>query len=339
MIIETPIPRDIVDREKKASGLGDIGRASIREVVRLVSNIEKASGKQFIKMEMGVPGLPAAQVGIDAQIAALRKGVASIYPPIEGIQDLKEEASRFARLFLNIGISPVGCVPAVGSMQGSLATFMVNSRCNAEKQYTLFIDPGFPVQKQQHDVLGLKYKTFDVYNYRGAKLKAKLEEYLAAGDVHTIVYSNPNNPSWICFSDNELKIIGEMANAYDVIVMEDLAYFCMDFRCGYGTPGAPPYQPSVAHYTDNYVLLLSASKIFSYAGERIALMMIGDKQYVRRYPDLCRFYTTDSYGRAAIYGALYALSSGTGHSVQYAFYEMLKAADDGHFAFIEQVKE
>ena len=335
----TPIPRHIVDQAKRESGLSDTGKASIREILRLVTNIEKVSGQQFIKMEMGVPGLPAAPIGIDAQIMALQKGVAPLYPPIEGISELKEEASRFARLFLNISIAPAGCIPTVGSMQGSLAAFMVNSRCRATKEYTLFIDPGFPVQKQQHHVLGLKYKTFDVYNYRGDKLCAKLDDYLCQGNIHTIVYSNPNNPSWICFSENELKIIGEMANTYDVMVLEDLAYFGMDFRHDYGVPGKAPYQPTVAQYTDHYVILFSGSKIFSYAGERIALMMISNQQFVRRYPDLKRFYSSDSYGHAIIYGALYATSAGTGHSAQYALAAMLKDAGDGSFSFIEQVKE
>jgi len=185
----------------------------------------------------------------------------------------------------------------------------------------------------------LKYKTFDVYHYRGDKLRAKLEEYLCRGDVHTIVYSNPNNPSWICLSENELKIIGELANTHDVMVLEDLAYFGMDFRHDIGKPGVPPYQPTVARYTDNYILLFSGSKVFSYAGERIALMLIGDKQYARRYPDLKQFYSSDSYGHATVYGALYAITAGTGHSAQYALAAILKAANDGDFAFIEQVKE
>ncbi|GHT21354.1 aspartate aminotransferase [Bacteroidia bacterium] len=334
----TPIPREIVDKAKSESGLQNIGRASIREVVRLVGNIEKASGLRYIKMEMGVPGLPAAKQGIEAQMAALTSGVASIYPSIEGIAELKHEASRFAKLFLDTDIQPAGCVPTVGSMQGSLTAFMVNSRCRKEKTVTLFIDPGFPVQKQQHNVLGLEYKTFDVYNYRGAKLRAKLEEYLSEGNVHTIVYSNPNNPAWFCLTDKELRIIGELATQYDVIVLEDLAYFGMDFRSDYGKGGEPPYQPSVSHYTDNYMILFSGSKVFSYAGERIALMMISNKLYNRSFPDLKRFYSSDNFGHAAVYGALYAISSGTGHSVQYALAAMLKAVNDGKFNFLEEIK-
>mgnify|MGYP006998789754 FL=1 len=42
----------------------------------------------------------------------------------------------------------------------------------------LLVDPGFPVQKQQLVVMGQKFETFDVYDYRGEKLKEKLESYL-----------------------------------------------------------------------------------------------------------------------------------------------------------------
>ena len=60
---------------------------------------------------------------------------------------------------------------------------------------------------------------------------------------------------------DELKIIGELATKYDVIVMEDLAYFGMDFRRDMSKPGKAPFQPTVTKYTSNYVLFISSSKI------------------------------------------------------------------------------
>lgn len=136
--------------------------------------------------------------------------------------------------------------------------------------------------------MGQKYETFDVYDFRGDKLKEKLESYLEKGNISAIIYSNPNNPSWICLSDKELRIIGELATRYDVIVLEDLAYFAMDFRKDLSTPFQAPYQPSVAHYTDNYILLISGSKAFSYAGQRIGVSCISDKLYHRSYPGLTK---------------------------------------------------
>jgi len=339
IITNTPIDAQVVKQKIEHSGLENVGLASIRELVKLVNEIEKETGTKFIRMEMGVPGLPPAQVGIEGEIEALRNGVASKYPMIEGVDILKKEIARFVKNFINIDVEEKNCLPTVGSMQGAFASFLVSCRRDVKKDTTLFIDPGFPVQKQQHKVLGLKYETFDVYNYRGDKLKAKLESYLEKGNISTILYSNPNNPSWICFTDKELQIIGELATKYDVVVMEDLAYFAMDFRKDLSKPGVPPYQPTVANYTKNYILLISSSKSFSYAGQRIGMMVISNDLFKRRFPDLKRYYKTDEFGYSMVYGAIYSLSSGTSHSAQYGLAAMLKAANDGKFNFVESVKE
>ncbi len=335
----TPIDYDIVSKKIEESNLQSVGTATIREIKKLVDEIEKATGEKYIRMEMGVPGLPPAQVGVEGQIEALKRGVASIYPNIQGVQELKEEFSRFLKLFMDTEVNPEGCVPTVGSMQGGFAVFLTLSRIDKNRDTTLFIDPGFPVHKMQHEVLGLKYDSFDVYDYRGKKLKEKLESYFKTGKIHSVLYSNPNNPSWICFTDEELQIIGELANQYNVIVLEDLAYFGMDFRKDYSKPGEPPYQPSVTKYTDNYILFVSSSKIFSYAGERIGMMAVSDKLFNASFPDLKRFYSTDKLGYSLIFGTLYPLSSGTSHSAQFALTAMLKAANEGKFNFIDYVKD
>lgn len=339
MVQNTPIDRKIVGEQIELSHLPDLGLASIREVVRLVNKIEQLTGEKFVRMEMGVPGLEPPEIGIDAEIAALHKGVASKYPMIEGVPELKRETMRFAKLFLNIDVNEEACIPCVGSMQGAMAAFMVANRSDRNKLGTLFIDPGFPVQKQQCRVLGHDFESFDVYDYRGEKLGPKLESFLSTGKISTLLYSNPNNPSWICFTEDELRTIGSLADKYDVIVIEDLAYFGMDFRKDYSHPGQEPYQPSVAHYCDHWLLLISSSKAFSFAGERVGAIVMSDKLFNRVYPDLKRYYTSDQFGYSMIYGALYALSSGVCHSAQYGLAAMLKAANDGQFNFVEMVRE
>jgi len=338
MTKNTPINYDIVSQKISESGLPEVGSASIREIKKLVDNIEKASGEKFIRMEMGIPGLPPAEVGVKAEIAALEKGVAAIYPDIHGIPELKNEISRFAKSFINVDVSPEGCIPTVGSMQGSFAAFLCVNRVHKKQNKVLFIDPGFPVHKQQLQVMQQEWETFDVYNYRGDKLKDKLESFLAKGDISSIMYSNPNNPSWICFTEKELKVIGELATKYGVIVMEDLAYFAMDFRKELSKPGVAPYQPSVANYTKDYILFISSSKAFSYAGQRIGMMVISDHLFQSDFPDLLNFYKTPNFGYSMIFGTLYPLSSGTSHSAQYALTAILKAASDGEFNFVETVK-
>ncbi len=336
---DTPINFEVVAQKIKESKLASVGKASIREIKKLIDNIEKETGDKYIRMEMGIPGLPPAQIGVEAEIEALKKGVASTYPDIQGIPQIKNEASRFIKLFLGVDVNPDGCLPTVGSMQGGFAAFTTVNKMYKEKDTTLFIDPGFPVHKLQHNVIGLKWENFDVYDYRGDKLRDKLESFLSKGNISAVIYSNPNNPSWICLTEKELKIIGELADKYDAVVLEDLAYIAMDFRKDLFTPGEPPFQATVARYIDNYILFISSSKVFSYAGQRIGIMAISDKLFERKCPNLKRFYNSDVFGYAMTFGTIYALSAGVTHSAQYALAAMLKAANNGEYNFVEEVKE
>jgi len=337
-INKTPINYKVVKQKIKESGLKNVGAASIRELVRLVNEIETETGDKFVRMEMGVPGLMPPEIGTNAEIEALKDGVASKYPMIDGIPQLKDEISLFVKNFLDIDVNRNGCIPTVGSMQGGFSVFLMTQAISRKKNKTLFIDPGFPVQKQQLQVLGLDYETFDVYNYRGEALKEKLESYLSDETYTTLIYSNPNNPSWICFSETELKIIGEVSRKYNVTVVEDLAYFAMDFRKDYSKPGEPPYQPTVAKYTDNWILLISSSKSFSYAGQRIGMLVISDELFKKQFDVLEQKFGNPGFGYNMIYKMLYSLSSGTAHSPQYGLYAMLKAVNSGEFNFVENIK-
>lgn len=332
------ISKETVDRLFSHFGTDDINSLSIRQVGKLVAMIEKESGEKFIHMEMGVPGLPPSEIGFEAEKEGLEQGLAAIYPNIEGISSVKNEMARFVRSFMNIEVEPQQCIPTVGAMQGSFAALVAAARTNPQKPCTLFIDPGFPVQKSQLDLLALPYKSFDFQNFREEKMKEKLESILKNGDICSICYSSPNNPTWCCFSENELEIIGLLANKYDVIVIEDLAYFGMDFRENYGVPNALPYQPTVAHYANNYILLLSASKIFSYAGQRIGMMIFSNEAYEREYPNLSNYFPSKKMGNFIPYGILYATTAGTSHTAQFALAAMLKAASDNKNDFIKELK-
>ena len=320
--------------------IADLQRATIGEVLLVAQYLEQKTGIPFIRMDQGSPGLPVNHYGVEAEKAALDRGVGSQYPAAAGVPELKAEAARFVKAFLNVDISARACVPTVGSVAGSFGSFIACTQRTKGKDKVLFIDPGFPIQKSQLRVIGADWVEFDIYDYRGEALRAKLEEMLSAGDIAAIVYSNPNNPAWICLEDAELKIIGELATKYDVIVMEDLAYFCMDFRHDLGHPFEPPYPPTVAHYTDNYILMLSSSKIFSYAGQRMALTCISDKLFDRQFPDLAaRYKDAGVFGQTLIASILYMITSGCTASTQYAYAEMLRLSSDGVINFVEDTRE
>ena len=293
-----PIDRSVLDSALERMDIADIAQATIRQSGDIARIMETQTGMEFLHLEMGVPGLPPEKAGVEAECRALQSGVASQYPNMFGIPELKQQTSRFIRAFLDVGVAPQGCIPTVGSMQGSFTAFLLCSQLTPGKDTILFIDPGFPVQRNQVQILDIPSASFDIYEYRAEKLGPKLESYLAQGNIAAIVYSNPNNPAWICLTEDELRTIGELATRYDAIVIEDLAYLCMDFRKPLGRPFEAPYQATVARYTDNYILMISGSKIFSYAGQRIAVAAISDALYTRQYPALRERYGMARLGDA-----------------------------------------
>ena len=337
--MRVPFDKDMVAEVLHGMRITNVGDATIRQTVAIAEELEHRTGEKFIHLEMGSPGLPANRIGIDAQKAALDKGVASAYPNISGITPLKEQASRFIKAFLNVDVNPEGCVPTVGPMMGTFASFITCTHLSPEKDTILFIDPGFSVQPLQAKVLGYKRESFDVYDCRGTRLRDKLEGILSQGHIAAIIYSNPNNPSWVCLTEEELGYIGALATKYDTIVIEDLAYLGMDFRKDLGHPFQPPYVATVARYTENYILMLSASKIFSYAGELIATVAISNTLYNRVYPALSTEFGIDTLGRFFIFMVVYTMSSGVTHSAQYALAAMYKAACDGDINFVEDTRE
>lgn len=338
-MMEVPFAPSILRAALERMDIADIAQATIRQSGDIARIMERETGAEFLHLEMGVPGLPPERAGVEAECEALRNGVASQYPNMFGIPELKHEAARFLRAFLDIEVPPQNCIPTVGSMQGSFTLFQLCSQMNPDKRKILFIDPGFPVQRSQVRILDIPHESFDIYEYRAEKLGPKIESYLVQGDVAAIVYSNPNNPAWICLTEEELRTIGELATAYDTVVIEDLAYLCMDFRKPLGRPFEAPYQATVARYTKNYVLMLSGSKIFSYAGQRIAIAAISDALYGRESPALKQRYGIGRLGDAYVLTFLYAASSGTSHSAQYALAAMFRAASDGKLDFVGETAE
>ena len=337
--MKEPVSQEVFRKILAEMDIDDVSRTSIRQCQMLGNKLEEGQGEPFSHLEIGVPGIPACPIGIAAQKEALDKGLSAIYPPVQGIPELKKNAAEFIKAFIDVDIDPKGIVPTVGSMQGSMTSILECSQLHPGKDTILYICPGFSAHGRQPDILGIKNLFFDVYEYRSESLREKLESYLKEGNIAAILYSNPNNPAWICLSEEELAIIGDLANKYDVIILEDMAYLCMDFRKDMSVPFQPPFQSTVARYTDNYVLLLSGSKIFSYAGERIGISCISNKLYEREYPALKEKWGIGRFGDNFILNYLYVNTSGTSHSAQYALSAMFKAAVEGRYNFVKELRE
>ena len=72
--MDRPLDKQTVDNICIANGLRnakELGAASIRQFVSVVKDIEAKTGVEYIRMEIGEPGLPAEMIGIEAEHEAL----------------------------------------------------------------------------------------------------------------------------------------------------------------------------------------------------------------------------------------------------------------------------
>src|ERR1035437_3240988 len=167
-----PLSIDYISKIKKQIGVDTLNNATIREIVQISTIIQKeVDNEPLIRFDKGIPGLPPFEIGVDAEIKALKNGIAAIYPNVEGISDAKEQMSIFYKKFMNLNIGSELCFPVSGSLQGSFASFIVLSKIHAKKKKILFVDPGFQVQKQQCEVLSVDYDTINLPEIRGNKFE------------------------------------------------------------------------------------------------------------------------------------------------------------------------
>jgi len=318
----------------------DFRSASIREMNKLVNIIENDLGIRFIRMEFGIPGLPVNPLAIDAEVEALReRQVGHVYAPFEGVPALKEETSKFVKLYMNLDVPPTCCVPTLGAMEGCFAGLAVAGGMDPKRRKVLCLEPGFPVNKLQIRFLGLERESIDFYDHRGDKLLQAVEDLVKQGDVCAILWSSPNNPTWVVLKESELEGLGKICDEYDVVAIEDLAYFGMDIRENYSTPGQPPYQPTILRYTKHGICLISSSKMFSYAGQRIALAVISPELMEMKHPGLVKQFGTEHVGHAFVHGVLYPVAACTPESPQYGLLALLQAANAGNDALFEPARE
>jgi len=331
----------IISEACRQNNISRPGTSSIMDCAKLAGDLERQTGIPVIHMELGSPGFAPNKIGVEAEKAALDAGVGSKYPPTDGLPVLKEASSRFVKAFLGLDLAPLYNIPTTGSMLGAFGAFAAATQCVSGRRKVLVIEPSFSANKQQMAILGIPWKGIEIAELRGPEFEKRLQEALSDGEYAAIMYSNPNNPSWMCLSEEELKVIGRLAGESEVIVIEDLAYFCMDLRNkAYGTPYVEPYPPTVARYTGRYILLLSASKIFSYAGQRIGVMCISPELYHERYPALAeRYGGMGLFGQTLAGSILDMITSGSTASTQWGLAAMMDASCEGRLNFVEDVSE
>ena len=126
-------------------------------------------------------------------------------------------------------------------------------------------------------------------------------ESLITKNTRAIMITNPGNPTGVVLSQEEMRMIADIAKEHDLFLICDEVYreFCYDDKFGV---------PTMAHFRDideNLVLIDSVSKRFSACGARVGCVVTRNKDLQQALLKFCQsrlaVATVDQVGAAALY--------------------------------------
>ncbi len=138
-------------------------------------------------------------------------------------------------------------------------------------------------------------------------------ESLITKNTRAIMITNPGNPTGVVLSNEEMRMIADIAKEHDLFLICDEVYreFCYDEKYGV---------PTMAHFRDiddNLVIIDSVSKRFSACGARVGCVVTRNKELQAALLKFCQsrlsVATVDQIGAAALY------------SVDHSFFRQCKA--------------
>ena len=113
--------------------------------------------------------------------------------------------------------------------------------------------------------------------------------------------TNPGNPTGVVLSEEEMRMIADIAKENDLFLISDEVYreFCYDDKFGVPTMGR------FADINDNLVIVDSVSKRFSACGARVGCVITKNKELQQALLKFCQsrlsVATIDQVGAAALY--------------------------------------
>jgi aspartate/methionine/tyrosine aminotransferase len=297
----------------------------IEEYLTTVNDIERRTGIEFVRLDFGIPGLAPLAACVAGHVAPLQAGaIPQQYSPAAGLERLRAAGASFLSRRVGIECTSNNVFVTCGGTQALYVAQAIAANLQPARRTAVFLTPTYPPMFAQARLLGLTIRNLELDQVHGAELCAALEALFKAGDVACLCWASPNNHTWSVRTHAELKAIAALCARYDVIPIEDLTYLGM---LGHGSSTQQSF-PSIARHANRYFIVLSASKMLSYAGERVGLLIGGQGLLASSSPALARASGLASVARTCS-SMIFNLTAGAPHSAQHGVAQALEAINTG----------
>lgn len=255
-------------------------------------------GKKIYHLNIGQPDLPTPKAFYDAVQNFDVKTLA--YEASPGMPLLIDAVRNYYKE-LDVDLEPNDVLITTGGSEALLLTFL-----SILDPYTEVIipEPYYPnyttfVHAAGGVIRALPTNPWEGYRYA----KRERIESLITKNTRAIMITNPGNPTGVVLSQEEMRMIADVAKQHDLFLICDEVYreFCYDDKFGV---------PTMARFRDideNLVIIDSVSKRFSACGARVGCVVTRNKELQQALLKFCQsrlaVATIDQLGAAALYSA------------------------------------
>ena len=256
----------------------------------------KKEGKEIFHLNIGQPDLETPQAFYDA----IRdfQDVTLAYEASPGMPVLIDAVRDYYRS-LGVDLEPEDVLITTGGSEALLLTFL-----SILDPYTEVIipEPYYPNYTTFVHAAGGRIRALPTSPEEGYQYAYRERiESLITNNTRAIMITNPGNPTGVVLSEEQMRMIADIAKKHDLFLICDEVYreFCYDDKFGV---------PCMARYRDlddNLIIIDSVSKRFSACGARVGCVVTRNKELQQALLKFCQsrlaVATIDQLGAAALY--------------------------------------
>ena len=256
----------------------------------------KRLGKKIYHLNIGQPDLPTPEAFYDA----IRNFNASTlaYEASPGMPVLIDAIRRYYQT-LDVYLDPRDIMITTGGSEALLLTLL-----SIMDPYTEVIipEPYYPNYTTFVNAAGGVIRALPTTPWEGYRYANRERiESLITPNTRAILITNPGNPTGVVLSQEEMRMIADIAKEHNLFLICDEVYreFCYDDK--FGVPSMGKFDD----IDDNLVIIDSVSKRFSACGARIGCVVTKNKELQQALLKFCQsrlsVATIDQIGAAALY--------------------------------------
>lgn len=256
----------------------------------------KQNGKYIYHLNIGQPDIETPKEFLDAMRSFNNETLA--YAESPGMPVLIQAIQEYYKK-LGVDLEPEDILITTGGSEALLFTYL-----SILDPYTEVIipEPYYPnyttfVHAAGGVIRALQTGPEEGYHYADRKRIEKL----ITKNTRAIMVTNPGNPTGVVLSEEEMRMIADIARENDLFLISDEVYreFCYDDKFGIPTMGR------FTDIDDNLVIVDSVSKRFSACGARVGCVITKNKDLQQALLKFCQsrlsVATIDQIGAAALY--------------------------------------